>query len=613
MRNAFRKYKYAIRNKTSINDGAWNLPLSLGDNEDSKPILLDLINRLPTEILGQILRNVYESAEASKDICSCSRPETPYETARSRSLIHRVVDTFAIRLTCSRWHSWALESILSGVAGDNQHIEVDISNVTAIIKKMNFPPGGVAKRLAQDFPFLARTGITLYLGNPGEVSNLMLVVGMLGQEKQYGSEYYRIFTGLSFWDLGSLYRDVLKQAPWHAHDLLLLDIISHFSAMPVPTRVQFPATIFAAISHEYWAPILEGLLRHSDRLSMREFLTTNHAPLTPRLRPTSPVFIPDGNYLDLEKHFAKRHYTVPVDIDGYCTKLHTSVSLGPEELWKRLKHIKLTLKTRSDNGAQRWRIDDAFLAKMSCCQLVSVQIDGGLAASLTIHGLLLFLQPSSKTLKKLVYRPAVADPGTTAKSKGEEIHHCQVLSSASFERNFPLLEDLELHVSCCPDLFDPKNGGIYAWKSALKRRWKLVIPRTGGRSDGFCPDWIARIGAEDTLGDFGVWDSKSLNLFFKCARVARDHLLAREMAEVEILQSRVMLGSAPDPVPHWVQTLLVTGNWGDPSMDSRLGGAEKALQDKLREVMGKWQLEIHMKDVKIYGKHHAQVNADTSR
>lgn len=288
LRDAFRKHNYHLRNKSKNDDEFWNLSLSINEDENP-PVSQDLINRLPTEILGQILSDVYRSTETSNDMCFCSRPNTPYKTTRLRSLVHRVVDTFAIRLTCSRWHSWALESILS----ENEHIELDISDLATLKNKMRFPVGGIGRRLAWDFPFLTVSGITLYLGNPGEVANLILVVEILGQEKFHGGEYHRIFRGLSFWDLGFIYRDVFPQAPWHAHDLLLLDIISHFSAMPLVTRVQFPATILAAVPYGYWAPVLEGLVRHSDRFSMREFLIINHAPRpTESLATMSPLFRP---------------------------------------------------------------------------------------------------------------------------------------------------------------------------------------------------------------------------------------------------------------------------------------------------------------------------------
>lgn len=118
--------------------------------------------------------------------------------------MHRVVNSFAIRLTCSRWHSWGLESILSG-AVENEHIELDISDLATLGNKMRFPVGGIGRRLAWDFPFLNLSGITLYLGSPGEVANLILVVEMLGQEKFHGGEYFRIFRGLSFWDLDFIY------------------------------------------------------------------------------------------------------------------------------------------------------------------------------------------------------------------------------------------------------------------------------------------------------------------------------------------------------------------------------------------------------------------------
>lgn len=628
VRDTFRKYNHSFRNKSNLDNGFWNL--SLGQGEDNKKPPLnspDLINRLPTEILGQILSDVYESTEASADICACSRPNTPYTTTRSRSLVHRVVDTSAIRLTCSRWHSWALETILSGEVGENEHIELDISDLAGFNNKMRFPVGGIGSRLIWDFPYLRRTGITLYLGNPGEVSNLILAVEMLGREKSYGGKDYYIFRGLSFWDLGSIYRDVLPQAPWHAHDLLLLDIISHFSAMPLPTRVQFPATILAAVPHGYWAPVLEGLVRHSDRLWMREFLTTNHAPLTPRRNRRGGVFtlpppLPKGNYLNLEELFEVRHFAVPTDLDRHCVELHSSISIGPEKHWKRLRYLDLRLKSTSVDGTQSWRIDDTFLAKISCYNpaiLVSVQIDGGLASSLTIGGLLRFVQPSGETLKRLVFRPTIGEPDTSDGHKeGEEEdgvkHHCQVLSVASIEKSFPRLQELELHVPCCPDLLHPRH--CRAWKSALKRRWKLVIKRSNDQFMGYCQDWTARGAPENQLlPDIppmsGEWDTHILGLLLALARVARGRLLSRELAEIESMGGGVWTAHGLQPIQECIdqiQAPTVDQDQGTAVGDTsvayeRLGEVQGALKNKWREVAERWQLEIHLENVKIEGMH----------
>lgn len=627
LRDAFRKHNHAIRTKSLYDDGSWDLPLS---KESPRPVLPDRINRLPTEILDQILSDVFNSTETSNDICTCSRPGTPYKIVKSRSLVHRVVDTFAIRLTCYRWRSWALKSALSGAAA-GEHIELDISNLSTFCSKMKIPVGGIAKRLARDFPFLTWSGITLYLGNPGEVSNLMLAAEMLIQEKALGGGDYRIFRGVSFWDLDYIVRENAPQAPWNVGALMILDIFSHFSAMGVATRVQFPTTIFAMLPRSYWAPVLEGLISFSDRLSLREFLAIGVAPSSRRHRarnrnnrnsvPNLPS-VPRGNLLDLREHFRRIQFGkhgVPADLDRYCGKLHSAAFLGPEKHWRHLRHLNLNLESHPTDTTQNWGIDDAFLAKLSRCnldKLISVQIDGGLASRLTIDGLLQFLRPSYGTLQKLIFRPAVADPGTRGHDGEGMRHHCDVLSSLSLEKMFPRLEELELHIPCCPDIFRPDFHQSRV--SALKRHWKIVIQRKEDAFLWFCQDWVTRqMGPWLSLhfpSETLRWNERSLGFIFGAARVARKSLLSREVQQAEEMQSELK-EIAPKTHEMWLAKESIE-KAKELSMEQdqaaqiedmkilshKLEGMKIALANKWREVSEKWELEIHMENVEINGR-----------
>lgn len=618
LRDAFRKHNYAIRVKSARNKPQSLLLSTSIDKPQCIPP--DLINRLPTEILDQILSEVYNSTEASSNICSCSRPGTPYKAVKSRSLMHRIVDTFAIRLTCSRWHSWTLKFILSGPAGEGEYIEIDVSDLDALSKKMQLSVGGVGKRLVRDFPFLAQSGITLYLGNPGEVSNLVNVAEMLIQEKSLGGDDYRVFRGISFWDSPYTFKEVSRQTPWNGDSLLLLDIMSHFSAMEVPTCVQFPATILATLPQGLWGPVLAGLLCYADKLSLREFLVINHGVTSSSPRAVNGdivdlLQIPKGNLPTFSEHFQEG--PSPAELEKYCGELHSGVFLGSDKYWENIRHLSLNLKHDPQAATQNWRIDDTFLKKFSCCNLknlVSVQVDGGLASSLTMDGLLSFLRPSYRTLKKLIFKPAVGDPGAKAG------HHCRVLSSLSFEKTFPQLETLELHVPCCPDIFSSDDHQL--WRSALKRNWKFEVQRSRGVFMGFCQDWVRREGRSwlprnltTSLFDTWEWNAGSLKFIFESARAARKGLFSPEMEEAERMQLELEEITPMAYEALWLthesmvmaEELGITQDQAAGIEDMKivrqqLGEMEDALANKRKEISGRWQLEIHMKNVRIDSK-----------
>lgn len=264
----------------------------------------------------------------------------------------------------------------------------------------------------------------------------------------------------------------------------------------------------------------------------------------------------------------------------------------------------MSLKSTSPDGSQNWRIDDAFLAKISCCNpaiLVSVEINGGLTSSLTINGLLKFVEPSRGTLKRLIFRPAVPDPKTRYERKDGVAHHCRVLTAVSL---FPQLEELELHVLCCLDLFDPSSR--HTWESALKRRWKIVVKRKNDWFMEFCHNWIAHENTENhplppTIPK-GL-RSGSLRLLLESPRAARRRLLSRELAELEILQNKYLAVRKMRGSIGQVRAPVVDQGQNTRMVRQKLGKAQRDLENKLQEVAEKWQLEIHMEDVQVKGKH----------
>jgi hypothetical protein len=162
------------------------------------------LNTLPREILHPILNMVYEGEERSKCLCHCSRPKTSYKTARAVSLEHRIVNTMVLRSVCRSFHAWALHDILIAPHVDGKEgawLEVDFSNFETLKKRLNTSGVGLAKRLAEDFPGLVESGITMYLGSPGQIIGMRSIVEMLKSWKSH------IFSGVSLWELDYFVRE----------------------------------------------------------------------------------------------------------------------------------------------------------------------------------------------------------------------------------------------------------------------------------------------------------------------------------------------------------------------------------------------------------------------
>jgi hypothetical protein len=162
------------------------------------------LNTLPREILHLILNMVYEVEERSKCLCHCSRPKNSYKTTREVSLEHRIVNTMVLRSVCRSFHAWALHDILKAPHVDGTEgvgLEVDFSNFEILKKRLNTSGLGLAKRLAEDFPGLVESGITMYLGSPGQIIGMRSIVEMLKSWKSH------IFSGVSLWELDYFVRE----------------------------------------------------------------------------------------------------------------------------------------------------------------------------------------------------------------------------------------------------------------------------------------------------------------------------------------------------------------------------------------------------------------------
>ena len=78
---------------------------------------------------------------------------------------------------------------------------VDFSNFETLKKRLNTSGVGLAKRLAEDFPGLVESGITMYLGSPGQIICMRSIVEMLKSWKSH------IFSGVSLWELDYFVRE----------------------------------------------------------------------------------------------------------------------------------------------------------------------------------------------------------------------------------------------------------------------------------------------------------------------------------------------------------------------------------------------------------------------
>ena len=147
---------------------------------------------------------VYEGEEKSQDVCRCTRPKTSYKRVRGIALEHRIVNTVVLRSVCKAFHAWALHEILRNhiMKGNiNPELEVDFSSITRLTTKLAPTADCIVPRLVEDFPALKNSGVTIYLGDPGGISNMRTVVHMLRESK------VKVFSGVIFWDVNSFNRE----------------------------------------------------------------------------------------------------------------------------------------------------------------------------------------------------------------------------------------------------------------------------------------------------------------------------------------------------------------------------------------------------------------------
>lgn len=178
---------------------------------------------LPYDVLDPILEDVYRASNASRRLCRCSRKPDgspwvysapwstnppPYSTIKNKSLAHRIVDTEYLRHTCSTFRAWGTRRIT--ISRTNERLELDCTDLAHYTEWTGQPWHTVLRHLCRDFPLLTPGSVVLYLGNPGDSSNVQRVVEMLQSEPKH-SMASEVVGGVSFWDAPRSFKESLKE------------------------------------------------------------------------------------------------------------------------------------------------------------------------------------------------------------------------------------------------------------------------------------------------------------------------------------------------------------------------------------------------------------------
>jgi hypothetical protein len=211
----------ATASTPSISINTDNLSFAEASPRLNNPSTFLKINNLPKEILYYILQLVYDTEDRSRGLCHCSRPTELYKTIRATALEHKIVNTVNLRRVCSVFHTWAVENIFRSHNGNE--LEIDFSNLANLKQRLKITGPGLIRRLTEDFPALSQSGATLYLGSPGQISNLKLVLETLSEVKD------NPFSGISLWSLNYYYRDL----PIPGYADLVVQHISEIDDIPM--------------------------------------------------------------------------------------------------------------------------------------------------------------------------------------------------------------------------------------------------------------------------------------------------------------------------------------------------------------------------------------------
>jgi len=491
--------------------------------DSSAPTAGSRIESLPREILHKILKTVYESEERSRDLCQCARPKSPYSKIRKNALEHRIVNTLVLRNVCSTFHKWCLEEVLRGHPFDDSigiELEVDFSDFDQLEWKFR-NRGGVLPRLIEDFPAIKTSGIIIYLGNPGDMRNMVLVLGMLKETLQ------NVFSGVSLWDLDHYYRDFsvefenflrLPRPDGKSH--LDIDESQELGVDGVPPRVL--SRRFARLNQEAkdsWSDICYEMYSEDQFVygSILSQLTLDHWP-------HSAVHVPISNILDLTRletgrrtiaglvrgctsvvfREFKSHFGFDWGVTreiiamqfsvrcGYEPRMNQVIILADAEFtisdwesrttssatWCGMSHqisepldaVRVEYRHHSMSEDQRPNGSNPFVLLSSTFKdLEQCVVLGGNSYCPRLEEVVKVLLPTSETLKTLIHRPEYPafTSGLVDHTRSEVYdfdHTCDLI------REFPNLQNLEMQSRICPSLFEDDSREV-----SVQRNWVFDV------------------------------------------------------------------------------------------------------------------------------------------
>ena len=425
---------------------------------------------LPKELLFNILDYAYDGRRESLRLCCCSRPGTPYEIIRNISLAHRIVDTETLRLTCSTFHAWAHYRITH--AYKNGHVEVDVSDVTELTLRLRRSRRSVLRRLRRDFPLLE--SVVLYLGNPGQLSNVRGVVALL-QEEHSKSKVRRMIKGVSFWDSDLSYKAPRKKLFMHVINATILkqpsfttteDRAAMFKGRVLKvleyiwlgermdefaTYTELYKLLAENISGSVYTQIPMYILRSSDysgivpetihsildachHTVLRDFLGSDTAHIDDYMHELydlvaliDPCYREDiVGLIRLTPQRFKRRILIDENLNFELNVEQLGKLVRTANVYGQKIEVRLRFRQNQDDLLRIVpRLNTKMVGNTACfmsSRLSYLEVTGGAANDVTLFGLLTVLSSSRSTLKSLIYLPSLSR--TNDDGMG---HHCPLL------------------------------------------------------------------------------------------------------------------------------------------------------------------------------------------
>lgn len=497
-------------------------PRSLPTTKSDRSITLD---QLPREILHTILKIVYDDEEMSRNLCACTRPKSPYAKVRKSALEHRIVNTLILRNVCHAFHAWALNEILRGHPFDDRigkELEVDFSDLKRLQRKFS-NSGGVVSRLVVDFPGVRESGVRIYLGSPGDVENMKLVVETLKKT------HLNVFSGVSLWDLDYYSPHFTSEfirflAPGATGESMFLidDTDKYYYFMSSEEQDFRDAGNMKTLALSQWARDAWRIVAHQrysdDQLIFQRLLSLLYL----RNWGHSKVHIPMSAVLDLTAQESDRQSIAGL-IRGCTSVVFREFMSYPVLDWEP---IKATIESQLDGSdseppwidpdiLSQFRFDDidwenrtkAFGKWCGMSLQVSKHLDasriefrhldttglwlqppqnfltlsptfkaleecvifGGTSVRLRLGSVLKALLPVAKTLKKFIWRTKFYGKEEVVRIEENPDHTCLLL------RQFSNLRTLEVRSRICPTLFedigDAVDGASEEPRTPEQRNW----------------------------------------------------------------------------------------------------------------------------------------------